>query len=505
MEIAMTNAAENTPLKNREELLLSHRMIPRPLSFTLDSQELYRLGDDSPATIEAPGEILASAGEIFLKNARSFWNIRPALTLVESAKAFAPEGYEIRIAKDAVTISAGDGKGILNAMKTLRQLTETERGVLKYRERILPCSTILDAPALAFRGIHLCWFPETAAFEIEKQIRLAAYYKFNYAVIEPWGMFKSSVHPEMCWKEFAVDADELKRLVRLGRELGITLIPQLNLFGHAALSRCGSGKHVLLDFHPEFESLFEPDGWTWCISNPATRAFLTDLVLELHEVFERPEFFHIGCDEAYNASSCTSCRRSDYKQLLCDHITYFHDLFAQRGTRVMMWHDMLLNREDPRWNGYIVCGREKHGLTELYKILPKDIVICDWQYDYPESEGKEPHWTTSRFFQETGFDLLVCPWINARGTISLGKFAAENKCFGMLETTWHLNHGARTFLIYFHAAMASWSPEAEFADDITYREFMNRHLREISRDMGLKKYVEQGNCAYQVNPYNFQD
>ena len=51
---------------------------------------------------------------------------------------------------------------------------------------------------------------------------------------------------------------------------------------------------------------------------------------------------------------------------------------------------MLVTRGDPRWDGYIACGREYHGLSELYRELPKDIIICDWQYDYPQKDGKEP-------------------------------------------------------------------------------------------------------------------
>ena len=69
--------------------------------------------------------------------------------------------------------------GLLNAFKTLRQLAEVQRGTEKVTGYFLVQCEINDAPAMEFRGIHLCIFPETPLWDIEKQIRLAAYHKFN--------------------------------------------------------------------------------------------------------------------------------------------------------------------------------------------------------------------------------------------------------------------------------------------------------------------------------------
>ena len=57
----------------------------------------------------------------------------------------------------------------------------------------------------------------------------------------------------------------------------------------------------VLNKHPEYAPLFEPDGWSWCLSNPAARRYIEDIVTELCDIFDEPEFFHIGCDEAYDA------------------------------------------------------------------------------------------------------------------------------------------------------------------------------------------------------------
>ena len=115
-----------------------------------------------------------------------------------------------------------------------------------------------------------------------------------------------------------------------------------------------------------------------------------------------------------------------------DHIVYYHDLFKKHGARIIMWHDMLLQRGDERWKGYIVCGLPEHKLDRLYRELPKDIVIADWQYGYKAKEDDpEPTWPTTKFFRKEKFDVLVCPWINEQGTKSLGEFAGKEKLMGL--------------------------------------------------------------------------
>ncbi|MGI5923318.1 MAG: family 20 glycosylhydrolase [Lentisphaeria bacterium] len=489
---------------NNKEKFVTSRVIPAPKRIECAAGEMFKLTDGCHITVISP-LAAAALSAVLPELCKAYWQIRPAFSFQAGGDGGVEDGYRLQVTAERCEIIASGLDGIRNAFKTLRQLAESERGVLKAGCWLLPPVVVEDEPALAFRGIHLCWFPETPVWEIEKSIRLAAYYKFNYAVIESWGMIRLESHPEYCWDEFAIDKAEVSRLVKLAASLGLTLIPQLNLFGHATSSRCGAGKHMLLNQHPEYAPLFEPDGWTWCIANPAARQYLTELAIELHDLFDKPPFFHIGCDEAYNAGSCSLCR-DNYPAKLKAHLLYFHSLFAERGARVMMWHDMLLNRDDPRWNGYIVCGHSENGLGELYKELPKDVVICDWQYGYPEKDGKEPDWPTSHFFKQAGFDVLVCPWLERRGSKSLGSLAKREKLFGMLATTWHwyrASHRMETLFIV--SANAVWHPDWAPENNVVYREYLNRHLREIDQDMKSKKYIQFGSVQYQINPTPYQD
>ena len=478
-----------------EEKTLAARLIPPVAHFKLSSEALFRLCDGCQFIVKGDGEQV-------IADAERYWRVTPKVQVLPPDTSLKPEAYTIEVTANEVTICASTCIGTQYAMKTLRQLAETERGVLRYTHYILPAVRITDEPALLFRGMHICWFPETPAWEIEKQIRLAAYYKFNYVGLGFWGNLKLESHPEFSWDECAVEQTEVSRLVKLAKELGVTLIPQANLFGHASDSRVSSGKHALLSFHPEYASLFEPDGWTWCLSNRATRKYLTDIVCEIYELFENPPYFFLGFDEAYNAKSCALCRRSDYRKLVKEHLLYFYDLLKQRGSRVLLSHDMLLSRNDARWEGYITSGNPEFGLGNLYEVVPKDVIICDWQYDYPEIDGESPTWPTMKFFQENGFEVIVLPWLNAQGTASLGKFAAKENLLGVFATSWNLNHGQDMFRIYYSGSIAAWGTFQEEYSWVQYLSNYNRHLREIDCDMKVSEYSKLGSVQYQINPHD---
>ena len=115
------------------------------------------------------------------------------------------DAYTLEISAEDCRLCASSISGLGNALKSMRQLAESERGVPRSAAFQLPPLRIEDEPAIGFRGIHFCWFPETPVWEIEKNIRLAAYYKFNYAVIESWGMIRLDSHPEFCWDELRAE------------------------------------------------------------------------------------------------------------------------------------------------------------------------------------------------------------------------------------------------------------------------------------------------------------
>jgi len=478
-------------LNEHEASLIKTRLVPAPQRVELGDGPEVVLDDALAVTLSCSREseqALEHVNAMF----KTGFGCRPKVAIAAPGDSVPQraDAYRINAVKGMLKIEAADAGGARNAMRTLRQLAEPVRGTRELTAYFIPETMIDDAPAMAFRGFHLCWFPENTALEIERYIRLAAYYKMNYIVLESWGMFVFKNHPELSWPGSPMTRDEVRRLTKIAGKLGVTLIPQLNLFGHAAGSRSVSGKHVALDFSPSLQPLFEPTGWTWCHSNPATIALLEELVLELHDAYGRPPFFHAGCDEADDMGTCAQCRRSDYPKVVATCLTRVHDALAARGCRMMVWHDMLLRSGDPRWKGYYANGAS--WADTLLDALPRDVVICDWFYGAPVKGEKEGEtFPTLRYFKSKGFPVLSCPWENRAGYEAQAGAVKTLGLDGMLSTAWHHLYGLSMQQIYCNAAHAMWGTQPFNAPRYAGLTFAH-HLRQVGWDIPVKEYKDTG-------------
>lgn len=366
------------------------------------------------------------------------------------------EAYRISAEPHALSIAANTPRGVRWALMTLRQLAQPVRGTASVTGYEIPVLTLHDWPETPFRAIHFCAFPECTIPQIEREIRMAAYLKFTHVVLEPWGVFRSVKYPWYGWRDGCLTVAECHRLAALARDLGVTLVPQLNIFGHATSSRALSGKNATLDVDPAHQTLFEPlAGWNWCLTNPEARKVIKGLVDELYAAFDCPDYFHIGCDEA-NPPTCAVCRSVPYSQVvgdaICEVSAHIHDL----GARPMMWHDMLLVKGDPRWAG----GFRAKGTPETAKLLqriPSYVVLCDWYYGKSPVADKRP---TLDYFRSLGRTLVACPWDNAENIASMGAYVRTHGMLGMMGTTWHGLSGWPLATSCMCTASAAWSAQA---------------------------------------------
>jgi len=402
------------------------------------------------------------------------------------------EEYALRTEPRRTTLQASTLQGIRYAAYSLRQIAIPERGTKRVEGWIVPKADVQDKPELSFRGIHICWFHESQPWQIERMIRLAAYYKLNYAVIESWGTFRSKTAPWYGWPDGTMKHKEIKRLKAIADDLGITLIPQLNVFGHATCSRSISGKHATMDLSPEYQNLFEPvEGWNWCLTNPATRQLLCSLIDEMHEAFGNPPYFHLGCDEAQEPS-CPTCKARPYSEIVIDHIKAMNEEVRKRGARSMVWHDMFLQQTDERWNGFYHNGSPETAAALLK--FPKDIIICDWFYG--DACGAYP---TMDYFKGLGFSVLACPWDNVGGIRAQTEYAQTHGIDGVLGTTWHHYFGQSMVDIYVWLANSVWhrSPNKDLNLPNNGSHFRT-HLRQIGWDMKLKDPKKTGILVNEV-------
>jgi hypothetical protein len=349
---------------------------------------------------------------------------------VRKAADLAAEGYRLSVDGRGIAISVSSARGLLSAWYTLVQLVKP-RSLEPGGERfVIPWVDIADEPALQFRGLHLCVFPETTLVFLEKAIRLAGLMKYTHIVLEFWGTLQSDVLAELAWPNHSYTKKAVQSLIEIAQGMGMEVIPMLNCLGHASGSRCSYGKHVVLDQNPGKALLFEPDGWTWCLSNPETRTLLRAARQEKIEVCGEGKYFHLGFDEAYSYATCDLCRPKDRPKMFAEYLNEVTEELARLGRRPIIWGDALLDQT--KWERpNIATSRPDQRTHEALDLLDKRIIIADWQYGITQGQA-----STSEYFLRQGFTTLLCPWHDNENIRTLGAEAQRMGAFGLLATTW---------------------------------------------------------------------
>ncbi len=364
-----------------------------------------------------------------------------------------PEHYTIDVTDAGVLLSAANEKALLDSFTTLVQLICPVSLDVGEEAFYITTAHIEDKPAIAFRSVHLCIFPDSACSLIEKAIHMAGFLKFTHVVLEFWGTIAYTVCPELGWQGKAWDKAKVREVVSLVQSYGMEVIPMFNHIGHATASRSMAGRHVALNRNLRLAKYFEPDGWTWCSSSQKTRNLLAEIRGELMELCGCGSYFHIGADEAYSFGTCDVCRNKVPHELLAETINDITADLCRHGRRPIMWHDQLLERE--RFAGFtnpVVASQSAKNTAAAIDLLDKRILIADWQYDYTAPDSP-----TAPYFAEKGFDTILCPWDAPKNFSALCSHAKRYGSYGVMITTWH---HLQSFLPKFPTAAAcAWEKD----------------------------------------------
>lgn len=350
-----------------------------------------------------------------------------------------PEHYAITAGERGVLLTAADTKALMDGFTTLVQLVCPVNLDEGREEFYITGVQITDKPSLGFRSVHFCIFPDSALSTIEKAIHMAGFMKFTHVVLEFWGTLRYETMPELAWKDRSFTKAEIRTLVDLARSYGMEVIPMINHFGHAPGARSCYGRHTILNANPRRAKLFEPDGWTWCLSNPDTYKLLSDMREELFDLCGEGSYFHLGFDEAYSFATCDVCRKRVPAELLAEYVNRLTEDLAKTGRRPIIWHDELIRRSDfdGKIPDVIVANGQSHNTDAALELLDRRVIIADWQYEYRHTgEGGHVNPTAS-YFQGMGFDTVLCPWDDLRNVQVLCEDARILSAYGVMLTTWH--------------------------------------------------------------------
>ncbi|GAA1119754.1 beta-N-acetylhexosaminidase [Kitasatospora arboriphila] len=314
------------------------RIVPAPGRFTFDHA----------TAVHAPGPAAAAADllRILLRPATGLplpsspdgavlLAVDPALTA-----ELGPEGYRLSVAPEAVRLHAAATAGLLHGIQRLRQLLPAEalldRPVPDVRWE-LPCLTVTDRPRYPWRGLMLDvarhFLPVSY---LHRTVDLLALHGLNVLHLhltddQGWRMpvyayprltAVGSVRARTMTGRAGSDSfddrphggaytkAELRGLVRHAAERGVTVVPEIEMPGHA---RAALAAHPRLGNHPERRL----DVWTeWGVCenvlgvHEEALAFCTDVLDEVMDVFPSP-YVHLGGDECPTAEweAAPSARR----------------------------------------------------------------------------------------------------------------------------------------------------------------------------------------------------
>lgn len=354
--------------------------------------------------------------------------------------------HSLSVTKDGFAASADSHVGLIHAFMTLLQLIQPERIDNENFDKFhMSCCNANDKPALQFRCFHSSVGMsdygngsgrETHLMTVKKAIRTCGLMKYSHILVEFFGSIKFD-----CLKELAYDGaftkDEIRPLFEEAKALGVELVPMFNCLGHVAIANNPRGQHVVLNRNPKLDALFEPDGWTVCLSNPQTRALLREVRRELIELCGDGKYFHMGGDEAYTLGTCDICSQRPIEDIYAEYINEVAEEMKSYGRRLMIWGDTMLDFN--RWRYH--HDRFNHPYEAsmgtaptAYKALDKldrSVIITDWQYEIWDDDV-----ITSQYFKEKGFDVVTASATEVKNTDALCNAGKKHGFLGHMQTVW---------------------------------------------------------------------
>ncbi len=276
---------------------------------------------------------------------------------------------------DKIVITGGSVAGVWWGMQTLSQILIQ---CISDRGFEIPCLDIRDKPAFGYRGGHLdCCRHFFPVEDVKKFIDILAVHKLNtfhwhltddqgwrveikaYPLLTEVGSMRKETLVGHAGKDNNdydgiphggyYTQDEIREIVKYAADRQITVIPEIEMPGHALaalasypqLGCVGEGYEVC----PKW-GVF-PD--IFCAGKPETLEFLKGVLDEVCELFPS-EYIHIGGDEAPTTrwESCPVCQ-AKREELGLEDVKYLHgyllknieDYLNAKGRKIIGWDEVL--------------------------------------------------------------------------------------------------------------------------------------------------------------------
>lgn len=318
--------------------------------------------------------------------------VKQSLQFVTDTTITAPEGYHLLITSQQVIISAKTPAGMFMAIQTIRQLLSpaVEKGNSNlYKLLFLPVVSINDAPAFAWRGMHLDVSRHFFSVDyLKKMLDIMALYKFNkfhlhltddqgwrieikkYPKLTEEGAWRTfNKQDSSCMQkakenpDFEIDKkhiihkdgktlyggfytqQQMKDIVAYAAAKHIDIIPEIDMPGHM-MAAINAYNYLSCDGTSAFGKLFSIP---ICPCLPSTFEFAKDVFTEIMDIFPG-QYIHIGGDEVdrsfwEKSGECKALMEKEGLKNSADLQSYFirqmEKFFNSRGRKLIGWDDIL--------------------------------------------------------------------------------------------------------------------------------------------------------------------
>jgi hexosaminidase len=361
-------------------------------SFALDGATAIALGDPDDVELQHLVSIWAepfrAAGTLALPRSPD-----GALRVAVDGQG-AAESYRLDVTPEGITLSGADHAGVFYGLQTLAQLLPSDAEVGSATvEYEIPAMSVDDVPRFGYRGMHLdvarhFFGPD----DVKAYIDLLARYKINrfhwhltedqgwriqidaYPRLTEISAFRDQTQIGHGADDFNGDGqryggfytkDEIRDVVAYAQERYITIIPEIEMPGHAQAAlaaypelACTEGPFEVAQTWGVFEDIYCPYEETF--------DFLETVLSEVIELFPG-EYVHVGGDEA----PTTRWEESEYVV----------DLMVREGlqdvTQVQPWFMRRIERFLSA-NGKRMIGWEEILGEDYGPGVSKDAVVMSW-------------------------------------------------------------------------------------------------------------------------------
>lgn len=328
------------------------------------------------------------------------------------------EGYRLTIAPEGVLVEASSKAGAFYGFESLRQIILNSDGPR------IASQNIEDAPRFEWRGLMLdvsrTFMPKEL---LKRYITLLSNYKMNVLHLhltddQGWRV-EIKRYPKLTEVGSKFDSkynqmggyytqDDIRELVAFAQQRNVTLVPEIEMPGHACAAIAAYPYLSCRNITPEIHTFFEGPSVheeIFCAGKESTYEFAKGVIDEIIELFPS-KYIHIGGDEAPKAEweKCPQCQAkmkesnlTNEEELQSYFVRQMGDYISSKGRVLVGWDEIIDGKKlhgtevVMYWRGWM----QKHVAQELrdknFKVVGSPTSHCYIDYNHETISTQRIH------------------------------------------------------------------------------------------------------------------